>query len=192
MNRPCSSFEYAILGLLQEQPLSGYDLRKIFASTPMTYFSNSPGAIYPALVRLKKRGLITSRVEGKSSLRRRRVFKLAPGGLNELKSWLRTPATREDVIWGMDIAALKFSFMSRTLESDEIVRYLENFETELASYITVLRDYLGSQSERLSSSSRLALESGIAGYRSQLRWARRAIRLFKSSEKGVRVRRASN
>lgn len=190
MNRPCSSFEYAILGLLEEQPLSGYDLRKIFASTPMTYFSNSPGAIYPALMRLKERRLISSRIEG-SSLRRRQLFRLAPKGLNELKSWLRTPATREDVIWGMDIAALKFSFMSRILEKDEIVRYLENFETEIASYITVLCDYLGSQSEHLSLSGRLALESGIGGYRSQLRWARNAIRLFKSSEKTARVYRAA-
>jgi hypothetical protein len=35
--------------LLHQQPRSGYDLRKIFESSPIAYYSDSPGAIYPAL-----------------------------------------------------------------------------------------------------------------------------------------------
>jgi len=36
---------YALLGLLQQQDRSGYDLRKIFSTTPMKSFSDSPGSI---------------------------------------------------------------------------------------------------------------------------------------------------
>ena len=48
---------HALLGLLHGSSLSGYDVRKIFTETPMGSFSNSPGAIYPALERLEKAGL---------------------------------------------------------------------------------------------------------------------------------------
>ncbi len=46
----------AILGLVAMHPQSGYDLRKIFETTPMGNFSSSPGAIYPALKSLEKKG----------------------------------------------------------------------------------------------------------------------------------------
>ncbi|HEX3968204.1 MAG TPA: PadR family transcriptional regulator, partial [Edaphobacter sp.] len=54
---------HALLGLIYQQPLSGYDVKKIFASTPMAGFSDSPGAIYPALRRLEKSGLVRSEVQ---------------------------------------------------------------------------------------------------------------------------------
>ena len=44
---------FALLGLLHQKSASGYDLRKIFASTAMGTFSDSPGAIYPTLTMLE-------------------------------------------------------------------------------------------------------------------------------------------
>jgi len=46
---------YALLGLLHQKERSGYDLRKVFTHTPVKHFSDSPGAIYPALRRLERR-----------------------------------------------------------------------------------------------------------------------------------------
>ena len=54
---------YALLGLLHQRPLSGYDVKLIFASSPMGGFSDSPGAIYPALSRLERRGLVRSEIQ---------------------------------------------------------------------------------------------------------------------------------
>ena len=51
---------YALLGLIYQQPLSGYDVKKIFASTPMAGFSDSPGAIYPALRKVEQLGFVRS------------------------------------------------------------------------------------------------------------------------------------
>jgi DNA-binding PadR family transcriptional regulator len=50
--QPISILGYALLGLIHQKPSSGYDLRKTFTETAMGSFSNSPGAIYPALARL--------------------------------------------------------------------------------------------------------------------------------------------
>ena len=72
---------YALLGLVSQQPLSGYDVKKIFATTPMAGFSDSPGAIYPALQRLEKAGLVRSEVKQMAGLRQRRVFRITAKGL---------------------------------------------------------------------------------------------------------------
>ncbi|HKN34165.1 MAG TPA: PadR family transcriptional regulator [Terriglobales bacterium] len=96
-----SLLAYALLGLLQQEPRSGYDLRKIFSATPLTSFSDSPGSIYPALERLERQGLIRSRVEERSGLRRRRLFRLTTAGVNELKGWQSRPLIRDDVIRGV-------------------------------------------------------------------------------------------
>ena len=58
MKTKIPSLGYALLGLLQGKPSSGYDLRKIFSSTSMRTYSDSPGSIYPALLRLEKQGLM--------------------------------------------------------------------------------------------------------------------------------------
>ena len=106
---------FALLGLIQQKPASGYDLRKIFASTAMGTFSDSPGAIYPALQRLEERGLIRSVVEDGSGLRRRRLFHLALQGEAELKTWLRKPVTRDEVVRRNHELLLRFAFTDRVL-----------------------------------------------------------------------------
>src|SRR3981081_3385500 len=89
---------FALLGLIAPHPMSGYDLRKIFASTALGSFSDSPGAIYPALGRLEKSGLGRCTVQRSSSLRRRRVYRITTKGLAAFKSWLKKPVTRDDVV----------------------------------------------------------------------------------------------
>ena len=53
---PGSTLGYALLGLLHAGPQSGYGLRRTFVTTPLAVFSDSPGAIYPALRRLARQG----------------------------------------------------------------------------------------------------------------------------------------
>ena len=50
-----SYLELAILGLARQKARSGYELRRVFATTPMGHFSDSPGAIYAAVRRLVDR-----------------------------------------------------------------------------------------------------------------------------------------
>ncbi|MCE1255059.1 MAG: PadR family transcriptional regulator, partial [Anaerolineae bacterium] len=46
------SLEYAILGFLQYQPLSGYDLKKIFDQTVSHFWPATQSQIYRTLDRL--------------------------------------------------------------------------------------------------------------------------------------------
>ena len=52
--------EFAILGLLQQSPMHGYELRKELAAVLGGLRSISYGSLYPALKRLQTAGLIAS------------------------------------------------------------------------------------------------------------------------------------
>src|ERR1700704_1249138 len=90
-----SALAFALLGLIWQEARSGYDLRKFFSSTPMISFSDSPGAIYPALHRLEQRGLVRGQVA--EGLRRRRIFELTARGRAEFRRWQTLPVMRNDV-----------------------------------------------------------------------------------------------
>ena len=54
-----TTLDYIILGLIQENALSGYRIRKTFEDTALGNFGGSPGTIYPALNRLEQNKLIS-------------------------------------------------------------------------------------------------------------------------------------
>jgi DNA-binding PadR family transcriptional regulator len=169
---------FALLGLIHQKPMSGYDLRKIFAFTAMGSFSDSPGAIYPALRRLEARGLVHGTVEESSSLRKRRVFKITPKGLAAFKAWLKQPVTRDEVIRRIGELMLRFAFMDQTAGEERTAQFLREFAEQIAGYIPVLKQYLESHASEMPLSGRLALECGIQGYEAQFRWARSSISLY--------------
>src|SRR5271169_3839975 len=119
------SLGYALLGLLQK-PSSGYDLRKVFSSTSMKTYSDSPGAIYPALNRLEKQGLIRGTIEEGSGLRRRQVFRLTPKGLAELRIWIALPLTRDDIGSGLKTVMLRFAFSETVIGTSASVEILKS------------------------------------------------------------------
>jgi DNA-binding PadR family transcriptional regulator len=169
---------YALLGLLHQQPLSGYDLRKIFASSPLGGFSDSPGAIYPALRRLQERGLVRGAVEKSTSLRKRRVFRITSKGLASFKAWQSKPIVRDDLIRHMGELLLRFAFMDQMFGAGRAQEFLREFARELSSYIPSLRQHLNAHANEMPLSGQLALESGIQGYEAQLRWARKSIACY--------------
>jgi len=171
---------YALLGLIHQLPQSGYDLRKIFATTAWGTFSDSPGAIYPALKRLERRGWVSGTVVESATLRRRRVFQSTPAGVDAFKTWLRQPVTREDVIIRNADLMVRFSFMDETVGAERTAVFLGEFAAEMAGYIPSLQQYLEAHMKEMAPSSRLALECGIQEYETRLRWARKAMELYEA------------
>ena len=55
-----TGFEQVLLGLIFIQPSTGYDLKRRFAATSLGLYQPSSGALYPALDRLERRGLLAS------------------------------------------------------------------------------------------------------------------------------------
>ncbi len=169
-----SLLEFALVGLLKQQPQSGYDLRKMFSNTPMRHFSDSPGSIYPALRRVEARGWITSKAEA-GSARKRRVFRVTAAGRTAFLGWLTTEITREDIVHRLDDLMLRFAFLGENVERDVTLKFVDELVTALEEYTKELREYYGKFGAGIQSETgKLAFESGIQSYEATLQWARSA------------------
>jgi len=172
----------AILGLVAMHPQSGYDLRKIFETTPMGNFSSSPGAIYPALKSLEKKGWVRGEPDKTDSLRPRLVYSITEEGDAILRAELEKPITHEDLIWHFDLVMLRFAFIERVGYAHAL-RFLGQFRSEADAYVGYLEGLRDQLREQLSPCGRLALEHGIQGSRGNVAWAEKAIRELEKLDK---------
>ncbi len=191
-----TTLEHALLGLIAQQPRSGYDLRKVFSTTAMRHYSDSPGSIYPALRRLEKRGWIeavASRME--ASGRGRTAFRLTPVGRSSLKEWLSLPVSLEDVAMRPEELMLRFAFMDGNAPRQTAIRLLQALEDGLAAQVETYRVQRGEMQAMLRKpdgtvaqhTGVLAFEAGIEGMESRLAWARRArARLMEESKQKLK------
>jgi len=177
---------HALLGLLHQEARSGYDLRKIFASTPMGTFSDSPGAIYPALQRLENQGLVRGQLHPTSGRRRRPVFRPTASGKRSFRAWQTRAISQDDLKHRADELMLRFSFMDETAGPAQAARFLSSLSRELRRYLPSLRQLLKSNASQMRLSGRLALESGVRSYEELLRWSRSSLTKYARKKKGGR------
>ncbi|MFI9002624.1 PadR family transcriptional regulator [Streptomyces sp. NPDC053541] len=83
--------ELTILGFLHERPLHGYELKERIQGLSGHVRPVSDGALYPAITRLVKAGLVDSRTEPGAGAAPRRVLSLTAEGREELLGRLRSP-----------------------------------------------------------------------------------------------------
>src|SRR5205823_913227 len=90
------SIKHAILGLLANGPLHGYDLKAAYEGELAPGSQLNFGQVYTTLNRLHHDGLVTPEVVSQSERPDRKVYTLTPEGRRELDRWLGTP-TRLDL-----------------------------------------------------------------------------------------------
>jgi PadR family transcriptional regulator, regulatory protein AphA len=83
--------EFAILGLLSEGPLTGYDIKGEVETRLAHFWSESFGHIYPMLRRLHERGLVDREVERQEGRPDRKVYSLTANGRAALEGWFAEP-----------------------------------------------------------------------------------------------------
>jgi DNA-binding PadR family transcriptional regulator len=93
---------YAILGLLSREELSGYDLSSRMRTRVGFFWEARHSQIYPELVRLEKRGLVTHHVVEQADRPDKKVYKVTASGLDALKEWATQPpaprAARDELV----------------------------------------------------------------------------------------------
>ncbi|MFI1562511.1 PadR family transcriptional regulator [Streptomyces sp. NPDC020490] len=83
--------ELSILGFLYEEPLHGYELKARIQALNGHIRPVSDGALYPAITRLVKAGLIEQRTEPGSGAAHRRILSLTEAGRTGLLARLGNP-----------------------------------------------------------------------------------------------------
>lgn len=83
------SLSHAILGLLRDEPMSGYDLKtKCFDKTIAHFWPADQAQIYRTLDRMAERGWVTFEEEEQENRPNRKVYRLTEEGHGELDRWI--------------------------------------------------------------------------------------------------------
>ena len=173
--RQLTPFEHILLGLICQAPSSGYDLKRIFAVTPMGLYQPSSGALYPALRRLELKGLVRAQAPANGSgqsARHRRVYEPTQTGRAAHVNWLRTPVEPATAPRDLGLHLMRFVMMEHLLPPAEVLAFLQDLADGLAALITQLEQY---SATGLTGHPRLAIDHGLAVHRASLRWAERTI-----------------
>jgi len=136
------SLELALLGLLSESPLHGYELRKRLMTIYGPFRALSFSVIYPQLKRMVSAQTIEAKEVGVTSRRTRIVYAITKQGLKRF-SELNSSVTSE--AWEDEGFGVRFAFFSPTTTVNR-VRILEGRLRRLQDKAETLRGDLESQS----------------------------------------------
>lgn len=127
--------EFAILGLLAEEPRSGYDIKNEIEERLSHFWSQSFGHIYPMLKRLDESGLVTKTVERQDGRPDRKVYCITDEGRSALRDWftepMSPPAPRNELLLRI--------FMGRHAPRGSLLRDLREHRGRMSRTLEELR-----------------------------------------------------
>ena len=170
-----ATLELAVLGLLQESPLHGYELRKRLNLLLGWTRLLSYGSLYPALKRMLRSGWITEVATMSTAISRRQriVYQITPAGIEFFASEITEagPAAWEDESFNM-----RFAFFSRT-DAGVRMRILEGRRSRLQERLDRARSLHGGSDRYVTVLQRHAIDS----VEREVRWLTDLIEAERSS-----------
>jgi PadR family transcriptional regulator, regulatory protein AphA len=88
--------KYILLGFLQYDPQTGYELTQILAESTMNFWHAYHSQIYTTLRKLEEQGLVESETDAAESGLSRRVYTITAAGRADLEGWLALPMMEAD------------------------------------------------------------------------------------------------
>lgn len=117
------TLKYAILGLLNQQSMTGYELMKQFESALREFWSANHSQIYPELKKLTDENKIEYTVEISGTVLEKKLYSITEDGRRDFMDWLSRDEKMEPT--PKNIFRLRVFFSSR-LDPEDRIRLLEN------------------------------------------------------------------
>lgn len=180
------SLEFAILGFLNYQPFTGYDLKKIFDTSVRHFWNADQSQIYRTLAKLTEQGL--AEVERFEQLDRpdRKIYHITPAGREALLQWLQGPFPYQESKSGPLVQVFFAGKLSDAQVLEKFEEAAEIFRTILARYEQIpsqIDEYVQKvPSPREQYFWMLTLDLGIRTTRANLEWAEGVISALKTNQ----------
>jgi len=172
MSKKSGVLELAVLGLLHQSPLHGYELRKRLNTVLGSFRAFSYGSLYPCLKDLLHRGWIAeegpveSAAAGLAGRRSKIVYKLTADGKEHFQELLADsgPAAWDDENFGVHLA-----FFGQT-DAAVRLRILEGRRSRLEERVDTLRQSLTRGRERVDAYTLELQRHGLESVEREVRW----------------------
>ncbi|WP_062382787.1 PadR family transcriptional regulator [Demequina iriomotensis] len=176
----------AILGILREQPLHGYQIRKRLGAELGPFRALSYGSLYPGLRRMVDAGLIEASGEEPtgaspaSSRRARIAYSLTDAGRTRLSEELANAGASS---WDDDAFDVRFSLFSHT-DAATRLRILEGRRSRLSERLEEVSDGLKRMHERHDAYTAELQRHGLEQVEREVAWLDQLIENERSARGG--------
>ncbi|MGH3369156.1 MAG: helix-turn-helix transcriptional regulator [Nocardioidaceae bacterium] len=169
MARRGDTLELAVLGLLHESPMHGYELRKQLNAVLGWGRVLSYGSLYPALKRMLKAGWIVEQPAGASAAvgrRQRIVYELTETGDARFTTLMGDAGPSA---WEDDNFDVRFAFFSRT-DMEIRLRILEGRRSRLEERLERVQAQLQRTQKRMDRYAMELQRHGVESVEREVRW----------------------
>jgi len=134
------SLRYGLLGLINYEPMTGYEMVKEFNQSLAYFWHATPQHIYKELDTMEKKGWLVSERIMQTEKPNKRVYSITPEGKEALLEWLSTPEEGiKKFMQGKNPFLMRFAFMGEA--SDELaLDMLHNFRNQYLSFMQSTAD----------------------------------------------------
>ena len=186
------SLRYALLALLNVEPMTGYDLYKVFESSVGHVWYAPDSQIYPELRKMERDGLVVGEDVpwGKSGTKRR--YHITAEGNGAFTEWINAPMEFSRVRDPAHLRAAYLEWASPTAARRQMRAHIQHNTALLRQWELKVREIdTGTSSmltrrlsktaehdrERTTAFKRFAYEGLIARAEAEIAWANRGLRL---------------
>src|SRR3954454_12043467 len=180
MARRAETIELAVLGLLHEGPMHGYELRKRLKLMLGWGRVLSYGSLYPTLKKMLRGDLIeeTATVVTPVTRRPRIVYQLTEAGEREFERLMMEVGP---TAWEDDNFDIRFAFFSRT-DMEIRLRVLEGRRTRLQERLERVQGQLSMTQKEVDRYAMELQRHGVESVEREVRWLSDLINAERSSE----------
>jgi DNA-binding PadR family transcriptional regulator len=163
--------ELAVLGLLKESPMSGYELKKRLTVTHGAFWRVSFGSLYPCLKRLLAEGALEVEEPSQFTSRKKHVYRLTEQGERLFQQMLESTDAHD---LEQDRFSLRLAFF-RYLGPESRLDQLERRRGYLQERLADLRASLRTVRDRLDAYTIELMDHGLDAHEREIAWLDRLI-----------------
>ena len=184
------SLQYALLGLLNYSPMSGYDLKKIFDNSINFFWAAHTSQIYRELKGLEEKKFVDSKMTPGEKGPDRRTYSITKTGKDSFKKWLAdfpepiSPDTRDDFL----VRVFFSSIIGIENLEFEMRRKLKEYQKERVR-LALVEKHMGSYAEMFNDKDeihywKICLSRGRYSADANIAWAEESLQYLAKLKKG--------
>ena len=171
-----NALSYAILGLIDKEKATGYDLTKVFNDSVADFWNANQSQIYPELKKLVAAGLIRYEVVIQGEVLEKKLYSITPQGKEALKKWILED--EPPIPQSKDIFKLRLYFLEH-LNQEEIEEKMKNRQKKCRNlidrYKAKLNEYQNEPIPPEKLGDYLLLKGALAQLEAQSTWLTESI-----------------